>query len=280
MTKNKHKFFIVVIALALIIPIAFALQTGFLEVKTLCLNGDCRVVWPNGDVTFIFGGGNIDVNANSGAVLVSFDDGNFLGFSHNWPADQNFSNLQADFFFGDGSGLTNLALTTDTTLDTNTGASAGFRATNNSWSGVMTWESIANFEDTVTFDGITQLNFRNSGSNILSPAIGDLDITANDQLMLKSSGVDIVEVISEGVLVHVGDFNIFQGQANVFDANITNLTVTDTQGVDGNYTGTFNVDLNLTVQKDIILQQGQRICGDIDCNAFITHDGTGWIFQS
>lgn len=45
---KEHKIFLLAVVLSLIIPLVFALQAGFLEVKTLCINGDCRVVWPNG----------------------------------------------------------------------------------------------------------------------------------------------------------------------------------------------------------------------------------------
>lgn len=217
------KVFILLIAFFLIIPLVFALQAGFLEVKTLCLNGDCR----NG-------------------------------------------------------------FTIDTTLDTNSTASLNFRSTNLSWPGTQTFESFVTFEETVSISGNTQMNYRSSGSNISSPGINDLDIVANDQLMLKSSGVDIVEIRSEGVIVHRGDFNVFQGQTNISDANITILTVADTQGVDANYSGQVEIDGNTVVARDIILQTGQRICWDVDsiigngndCTRFITHDGTGFIEQS
>lgn len=74
-----------------------------------------------GAVDSVVAGGNIDVNSTTGSVLVSFDDGNFLGFNNIWTAtqtfninvnvagdvnnnsatsDANFNNLEADFFFG------------------------------------------------------------------------------------------------------------------------------------------------------------------------------------
>lgn len=80
---KESKIFILAIAFVLIIPLAFALQAGFFEVKTLCINGDCRVVWPSdasSAVTGIVAGGNIDVNSLVGHVKIDFDDGNFLGF--------------------------------------------------------------------------------------------------------------------------------------------------------------------------------------------------------
>ncbi len=86
---KQVKIFILALVIFLITPLVFGLQTGFLEAKVICLNGDCRVVWPSGEVTGIFAGGNIDVNANTGDVLVSFDDGNFISISHLWTEDQN-----------------------------------------------------------------------------------------------------------------------------------------------------------------------------------------------
>ena len=68
---NSTKIFVLAIALSLLIPVVFALQTGFLEVKTLCLNGDCRVVWPVGDVSGIFGGGNTIMKACKDIILYS-----------------------------------------------------------------------------------------------------------------------------------------------------------------------------------------------------------------
>ena len=74
-----------------------------------------------GAVDLVVAGGNIDVNSNTGSVLVSFDDGNFLGFENIWTAtqtfnvnvniagdfnnnnsnsDANFNNLEADNIFG------------------------------------------------------------------------------------------------------------------------------------------------------------------------------------
>lgn len=46
---------------------------------------------PNG-ITGVFEGGNIDVNSNTGDVLVSLDDGNFLSFFHTWDENQLFAN--------------------------------------------------------------------------------------------------------------------------------------------------------------------------------------------
>ena len=47
---NKKIFFIGLMLL-ITIPYAFAIQTGLINAKILCIDGDCRTTWPTGTST-------------------------------------------------------------------------------------------------------------------------------------------------------------------------------------------------------------------------------------
>lgn len=61
--------------------LVFGLNAGKLDAKVLCIDGDCRLVWPSGSST----DSTLDVNVDASASWVSK--------SHDWNADQNFSKV-------------------------------------------------------------------------------------------------------------------------------------------------------------------------------------------
>lgn len=100
--------------LTFVAPVQLQIGTGLLDVEgnilarsnidglgdingfQLCIQGDCRSVWPGGSVqtvNSIVAGGNIDVNSNDGSVLVSFDDGNYNISPQLYIGDKNFNRI-------------------------------------------------------------------------------------------------------------------------------------------------------------------------------------------
>ncbi len=121
-TTKPRKIFLLVIALSLIIPLALALQSGFLEVKTLCLNGDCRIVWPANGANLLrtySGLAPITVNNDSNEVGLNvgatddwngtFDGLNASDFTLDRAYDNGsiiqIDNTDLDFNIHDGTGM-------------------------------------------------------------------------------------------------------------------------------------------------------------------------------
>lgn len=68
--------------------------TGDLNASRVCWSdGSCQTTAAVAGVNRITAGSNIDVNANTGDVLVSFDDKNFLDTNHTWNSKQTIKDL-------------------------------------------------------------------------------------------------------------------------------------------------------------------------------------------
>ena len=229
---------------------------NFLQVQAGFFFGDGEGLTnlPSAPISGIFEGGNIDVNSNTGDVLVSFDDGNFLSFAHtirnNWTfadANQLQFNGAGTFIRESSSGTMEINSNTEINFDSQTinlDASVGLELDG------------ANLISDWLIQTDSTFFFRDLQIFFLSSADGQFDIEADAEIELTAVLVDI----TASALIR-GDLNNFIGKSNLFDLNIGNGFI-ETNGTEY----AIDADLNLNAIS-AGCASGQFLGGDGVCTA-------------